>query len=187
LILVHRLDLETSGVIFVAKNPACATWVTDLFRQRLAKKKYLAICQCISLRKHFSEIAALSEIDKKTGNVRVVKSGGRQAETEFVMLKENEACGASLFECRPKTGRSHQIRVHLDHNGLPILGDKRYGQAKRRLLPTAYLKVTDLATIGHCLHAFELKLAPMPNEPVQTFKALPPPHFAEIVQILFPD
>lgn len=184
--LVHRLDLETSGVLFVAKTARCATYVTDQFRNRDVKKIYLAICHGRAVHQSFIERAPLSDIDKKTGDVRPVRVGGNQAVTEFKVIDQREDTPLTLMECQPKTGRSHQIRVHLDLNSLPILGDKRYGSSKRRLLPQNLAIAEAQAALFHCLHAFQLTLRPLPNLDSQVFNAPLPTHFREIMKVLFP-
>jgi RluA family pseudouridine synthase len=184
LILVHRLDLETSGVLIVAKTSRCATVITEQFRNREVLKIYLALSQGRCSSQQFVETAPLSEIDKKTGNVRPVRAGGKQAVTEFSVLDQREDIPLTLLECRPKTGRSHQIRVHLDINGLPILGDKRYGASKRRLLPPGFAQVEQLASKYHCLHAAQLTFRPLPKSDSLTLKAPLPPHFKEILEVV---
>jgi len=158
LILVHRLDKETSGVILVADGSAQATWLTDQFRERKVKKTYLAVCYGIPLWTSMTEKSPLSEIDKKSGQVRAVRSGGRSALTQFHVVAINETYRVCLIECLPETGRSHQIRVHLEVNGHPIVGDKRYGsQAQKSELPANLLGLT---AYHHFLHAAKLEFKP---------------------------
>jgi RluA family pseudouridine synthase len=158
LILVHRLDKETSGLILVAEGAAQATWLTDQFRERKIKKTYLAICHGIPSWTTMSEKSPLSEIDKKSGQVRAVRSGGRSALTHFRVIACNETAKVSLIECAPETGRSHQIRVHLEINGHPIVGDKRYGsETQKSELPAPLLVLTGF---HHFLHAAKLEFQP---------------------------
>jgi RluA family pseudouridine synthase len=180
LILVHRLDKETSGVLLVADGPARATWLTERFRAREVKKRYSAICYGIPAWSELTERAALSEIDKKTGAVRTVRSGGRSAVTHFRVLATDPGLGVSLIECRPETGRSHQIRVHLAVNGLPIVGDKRYGGAPvdRRPLPPS---LAELTTMHHFLHAERLEFIPGPSLPPRVVVAAPPERFTRFL------
>ena len=185
LILVHRLDLETSGAIFLAKNNDVATWATQQFRERKVQKRYLALSYGISKRTSFSEQAFLSEIDKKTGNVRIVQSGGRPAHTDFRVIAAHQEAQLTLFECFPKTGRSHQIRVHLEHSGFPILGDKRYGHQRRRLLPPHFRKIEELSFVGHCLHALDLAFERDFKGKKMNFRAQLPDHFSQILAELF--
>jgi 23S rRNA pseudouridine1911/1915/1917 synthase len=178
LVLVHRLDKETTGVILVAVGNEKATWLTKQFRERLVKKTYYAICHGLSKRDSFTETAPLSEIDRKTGNVRAVQSGGRPAVTHFKVLAVNKDLKISLLECRPETGRSHQIRVHLDINGLPIVGDKRYGGKNPRPLPD---DLTALASHHHFLHAGALDFVPAPNKEAVRIEAPFPETFAQFL------
>ncbi len=171
LILVHRLDKETTGLMLVADGDARATWLTEQFKARLVEKTYWAVCYGIPKDNQFIERAHLSEIDKRTGNVRPVHSGGRSAVTNFKVLAVNLELGLSLLECKPETGRSHQIRVHLEVRNLPIVGDKRYGAGNRRALPS---ELTDLAQVHHLLHAKKLRLVPAEGaEPLQLEAPLP--------------
>jgi RluA family pseudouridine synthase len=170
--LVHRLDKETSGVILVATSKTRATWLTDQFRERTVKKTYLALCYGLAKAKTFTERAYLSEIDKRTGDVKVVRAGGRSAVTHFRVLSQNKELGISLVACYPETGRSHQIRVHLQMNGLPIIGDKRYTAASRATLPQ---ELAELASLHHFLHAYALSFPPAEGaEDIQLTASLPP-------------
>jgi len=125
LVLLHRLDKETSGILLFATSAEVATWITSQFRERKVKKTYWALCRGISPTKHFVKDCYLSEIDKKTGKVSPVHSGGKSSRTEFVERSHSTKRNVSWIECYPETGRSHQIRVHLEMSGLPILGDKK--------------------------------------------------------------
>lgn len=175
LVLVHRLDKETTGVLLVGIGKTRATWLMEQFRERRVSKTYLAICHGVSRRESFTETTPLSEIDRKTGNVRAVRSGGRSAITHFKVLAVNPALKLSLLECRPETGRSHQIRVHLEINGLPIVGDKRYGgQSLRTLTP----ELADLASVHHFLHARLLAFVPALGQEKVQIEARFPERFA---------
>ena len=154
LILIHRLDKETSGVLLFATNNGIATELTNLFRERKIKKTYLALCSGRPRESSFSVNCFLSDIDQRTGHVVIVPKGGKTSFTDFEVLATHEHDPMCLIRCFPKTGRSHQIRVHLASKNLPILGDKRYfaGQSP------SWLTEEETKVIGEHqqLHALEI-------------------------------
>ncbi len=176
--LVHRLDKETSGVVLLATTPVAVTFLTDQFRDRTVTKEYLAVCAGIPSGKKFIVECFLSPIDKKTGNVSVVRSGGKPSRTEFEVVGSNKELGISLLRCFPETGRSHQIRVHLAHKGFPIIGDKRYHPDKKAL-PR---ELESLASVHHFLHARRLTFVPARGEKQVTIEASLPPNFVEFIE-----
>jgi 23S rRNA pseudouridine1911/1915/1917 synthase len=131
--IVHRLDKDTSGVMVIAKNPEAYFNLQKQFKDRLVAKKYLALVH--------------GRVEPPEGNIRLplarnpkdrqkfsVRLGGREALTFYKRIKlfkspMNEA--VSLLEVFPKTGRTHQIRVHLSHIGYPIVADPIYLGRKR--------------------------------------------------------
>ncbi len=123
--LAHRLDKDTSGVIVLAKNDKACSVVEEQFKTHLVKKVYHAICFG-KLRSSLTDNSSLSPIGKD-GLVKIVKTGGRESSTLFIPKTYNSAYNVSLIECHPLTGRSHQIRVHLEHQGLVLVGEKKYG------------------------------------------------------------
>ena len=181
LILLHRLDKETSGVLLFATNANTATWITDQFRQRRLSKTYWALCRGRPSIRQFEVECYLSEIDKKTGLVREVKSGGKPSRTTFEERLYHPSSGASWMICHPETGRSHQIRVHLEMKGLPIIGDKRYGQHVKHEIRG------DVAALGathHMLHARELEFSPAPGLEAVKITAEAPQDFLAIVSLM---
>jgi len=158
--LAHRVDRETSGVVVMARNDDLNRQLKAAFKARRVAKRYLAIVRGeVDFATEVVDAPigrdALSPIRMKMG----VVSDGQAAQTQFVRKAVWE--GLSLVECQPLSGRTHQIRVHLDHLGYPILGDKIYGQD-----PEVFLSIwekrplVDLdARLGHprhCLHAAEI-------------------------------
>jgi len=132
--IVHRLDADTSGLIVVVKSSAAAEPLVEAFRARTVEKRYLAL---VAGEPRFDSDwirAPLGRAQRRSDRVMVLPAGeGREAET-FYTVKERFA-GFALVECRPKTGRTHQIRVHLAHIDLPIVGDRLYYGRARRPLP----------------------------------------------------
>jgi RluA family pseudouridine synthase len=176
LILVHRLDKDTSGLLLIAKDAATATYLTEAFRERRIKKTYLALCHGIPKAKTFSHECHLSSIHPQTGQVRAVKSGGKWSHTEFETIGTSDALGMSIIQCHPHTGRSHQLRVHLASLGLPIIGDTKYG-SQLRTLP----KVEAFSDIHHhYLHAASLRFSPAPGAKELNLSVPPPAKFAAI-------
>lgn len=139
--IIHRLDRATSGVLLCVKNEAAAQYISRQFSYRTVKKTYVAVTSGIP--KHDTAV-----IDVPIGRNPSVPStfradaSGKPAETTYRIL---QASGShALIELRPKTGRTHQLRVHLAHLGTPILGDTVYGkeQADRMYLHAHQLEVT---------------------------------------------
>ena len=180
-VLCHRLDRETSGVLLLASDHTGARFFMDQFRKRKTKKKYLALCHGIPTQKEWQITGFLSPIDKKSGDVRVVRSGGKKAITGFRLLEQFPECSMCLIACFPETGRGHQIRVHLDFCGHPILGDKRYGRAANRDLPLPLIRPV---AAHHMLHAQKLGFFPEASGPMVWAEAPLPATFASILDFL---
>jgi 23S rRNA pseudouridine1911/1915/1917 synthase len=120
--IVHRLDRGTSGLLIVAKDDATHALLADLLSRHLVKRTYLALVRGPVEHDRFTVEAPLG----RTGaRVRVRRGAGRAAETDLEVIERFDR--ATLLEARPRTGRTHQIRVHLQAIGHPILGDARYG------------------------------------------------------------
>ena len=141
--LLHRLDKATSGLVVVALRIPAYHHLRDQFEQRKVKKRYLAI---VSGRPRMAQGVIqkpIAEIVGRTRKKSVIKLNGQQAVTAYRVLCS--AGDVSLIEARPKTGRLHQVRVHLAALGHPVLGDSLYaGGIRGPSVPRL------------CLHAVEL-------------------------------
>ncbi|MCV6599106.1 MAG: RluA family pseudouridine synthase [Alphaproteobacteria bacterium] len=126
--LVHRLDKKTSGVLILARNNKTAHKMLEGFKQKTIKKVYVAWGWGSTSKK---EGVINYPLMKKLGNNErvVVSVNGKEAVTRYKVLDKYEN-KATLFELYPETGRMHQIRVHLQKIGCPIIGDGKYGGKK---------------------------------------------------------
>ena len=121
----HRLDFETSGVILLAKTKPALVALANLFGSEKPLKQYAALVQGTPPEEKFEVDAALSPHPVQTGLMRVDPKNGKRSRTAFEVLEKFSRW--TLLRCAPFTGRTHQIRVHLRHAGLPIVGDELYG------------------------------------------------------------
>ena len=157
--MVHRLDKDTSGALILAKNPGSLVNLLAQFWERQVQKKYLALVhgKFNVERDIISFPIARAHDDRQKFRVDI---SGREAKTEYRVLefypdlkdkklRSKSYQGFSLLECLPKTGRTHQIRVHLAHIKHPLVGDLKYLGRKRRKLDTLWTK-------RHFLHASEI-------------------------------
>lgn len=124
--VLHRLDKETSGLVVLGKTPASASQFSKALKERSVFKTYVAEVNGL-FPDDLSECTRPVLWDKR--EIRAsVSDEGLEAKTEFKVLRRNQARGTSFLECRPLTGRSHQIRIHLAHLGYPIVNDPLYGK-----------------------------------------------------------
>ncbi|MGQ0794165.1 MAG: RluA family pseudouridine synthase [Deltaproteobacteria bacterium] len=123
--IVHRLDRDTSGVIVAAKNDAAHRSLVNQFKSRDVKKRYSAIITGSPKADSGSFSDRIARHPANRVKMAAVKSGGRDALTLW-RVKRRFASRAALVEAEPKTGRTHQIRVHFAENGHPLLGDRVY-------------------------------------------------------------
>jgi 23S rRNA pseudouridine1911/1915/1917 synthase len=124
--IVHRLDKDTSGCILVAKNDTAHTALARQFAERTAQKTYLAVVRGRPRATSGVVTGAIARHPVHRQRMAISRRpDARAAETTWKVL--HSAGNLSLLECRPKTGRTHQIRVHLKHLGHPIAGDRVYG------------------------------------------------------------
>ena len=157
--IVHRLDKDTSGVIVVAKTVAAHARLAAAFKDRETKKTYLAIAAGAWKAERPVQVdAPIGRHQIQRQRMTVGGAGAREAQTLFTPLDvhpDGHGRTLALVRAQPRTGRTHQIRVHLAHLGSPILGDAVYGRASeimpRHALHAQFLEVPHPVS-GDILH-----------------------------------
>ena len=165
--LVHRLDRDTSGLLMIAKKRSALVELHRMLRQGEVDKRYLAVVKGAWAGQGRDIRASLHKYVTGQGERRVtVREDGQSAVTKVKPLKVTDS--ASVLELRLLTGRTHQIRVHLAHEGHPVLGDDKYGdfELNRALAKEGVRRLF--------LHASALSLRhPLSKEPLKFESRLP--------------
>ena len=167
--LVHRLDKDTSGCLIIAKKRSVLRTLHELFRGDGINKTYLALLAGRWARKKMTvDVALQKNVSKGGERIVIVSKSGKSAETFFRRIKLFQ--DTTLVEASPKTGRTHQIRVHAAWLGHPVVGDERYGQEevnsklKRRGFRRLFLHAQSLV-FKHPVSGLTLSVsAPLPSE-----------------------
>ena len=149
-LLVHRLDRDTSGVVILAKDEATQKMLRKQFQDRKAHKTYYAVVEgCPKLDEAMIDLPIARNVKHPT--TFIVDANGKPSQTYYKVIKKGAK--NSLVELRPTTGRTHQLRVHMNYLGTPILGDRVYGTAPAN---------TDMRLYLHA-HTLEITI-PNPTE-----------------------
>lgn len=141
--IVHRLDKDTSGIMICAKNDAAHVSLSEQIQSKTAKRTYLAVVRG-NIKTDSGVVETLIARDKNDRKkMAVVKDEGRNAVTEYEVM---ERFGKyTIVKCKLHTGRTHQIRVHMEYLGYPLVGDPKYSPKK-----------TPFAINGQALHSLTL-------------------------------
>ncbi|MGH8206416.1 MAG: 23S rRNA pseudouridine(1911/1915/1917) synthase RluD [Steroidobacteraceae bacterium] len=175
--LVHRLDKDTSGLLVVARTPEAHTCLAAALAQREVAREYLALV--------WGQPVGGARIDEPIGRSRrqrtrmAIRSGGREAVTHYRI--EERLRAHTLLRVRLETGRTHQIRVHLAHIGLPIVGDPVYGGRQRLVAGASVLNAELLRFRRQALHARRLRLVHPRTGRELGFEAPLPADFAALL------
>jgi 23S rRNA pseudouridine1911/1915/1917 synthase len=160
--IVHRLDRDTSGILIGALNDETAHLLQKQFADRKVHKTYMAVVDGEPKQPEALIDLPIGRNPKSPSQFRVDPSG-KSAQTSYKVLATDGK--HSLVELRPRTGRTHQLRVHMAHIGTPIHGDRVYGKAADRLY----------------LHATSLEIT-IPTSDRRTFEAPIPPEFTQMIK-----
>ncbi len=161
--IVHRLDKDTSGVIIAAKDPDALASLSNQFAERRVKKRYLAVLRGYPAKLTGRITRPIGRDPRNRKKFTWKNPAGKTAETEYRCIRRLKEGGLVLLS--PKTGRTHQLRVHMASTGHPILGDPLYG--KRNKGDPDYTLM---------LHAYSLRIE-LPNGGIRTFRAPLPERF----------
>lgn len=154
--IVHRLDRATSGVMICAKNKSTLGFLQKQFQTRKAKKTYVAVIAGAPKQDHAMIDLPINRNPKKPQTFRV-SNNGKPAQTEYKVVKTDG--NRSVLELKPITGRTHQLRVHLNHLNHPIVGDVMYGgESNNRML--LHAKTLEITIPGGERKTFDTKLPP---------------------------
>jgi 23S rRNA pseudouridine955/2504/2580 synthase len=153
--LVHRIDRDTSGVVILAKNIQTSRYMLHLFKTKRVYKKYVAVVSAKNLKTEKGVIDV--PLSRQKDMVIVDKIGGKEAITEYRLIR-NLGNDLAMLEIFPRTGRTHQIRAHMQYMGCPILGDKRYGGRMYERM---------------CLHAYSVSFLDTNNQKIQIIADIP--------------
>ena len=168
--LVHRIDKDTSGVLVLARNRRYAELLTKAFREHMLQKTYLVLA-IGNLKNPEGEIKIALD---KVGEKMEPSDEGKKAVTRFKVL-DTAGEKFTLLTAEPLTGRTHQIRAHMECAGCPILGDNKYfGQSRKRF--------PELSSKLH-LHAYKIDLSPVYNKKL-VVKAPLPDYFKNDIKFL---
>ncbi len=190
--LVHRLDRETSGIIVASKSRDAHRALVQQFEAGTVKKEYLAVTRGEAARDRFEVSGAIirdtgSSISIRRKVALVGTDEGHLSLTRFEVLERLR--GYTLLRCIPATGRTNQIRVHLDHVGLPLAGDKLYGRSDdqflefvRRARAGIHEPLPWMEAPRHLLHASRLAFDhPVTGKRV-SFECPAPPDMAQFIE-----
>jgi RluA family pseudouridine synthase len=156
--LAHRLDRDTSGCLVLGRHPKALRRLGGLFAESKVEKVYWALVEGHPPHDEGRIETGLMKLTRGTGWRMVVDAGGQNAVTDYRVLGSND--DRTWLELRPRTGRTHQIRVHCAALGCPIGGDPVYGRGRGSLL----------------LHARAVSVPLYPAKPPIVVTAPPPPH-----------
>ena len=138
--LTHRIDKNTSGILVIAKSKEVATNITKLFREEKVKKIYWTVVKGVPKKLKDTITDPISKVSQNgIDKIQVINNYKKKAITIYKVLETNK--DLSLLEVKPRTGRKHQIRVHLQSRNCPILGDEKYNLSNEKKMKKLNFKM----------------------------------------------
>jgi len=177
--IVHRLDKDTSGVIVAAKNDYSHSFLAAQFKDRNVSKQYLAIVRGVIKEDAGSFSSSIGRHRNNRIKMSSNTNSGRDSHTDWKVLERYRK--ATLVQVSPKTGRTHQIRVHFSENGYPLLCDPLYGNRKS---DSEVIKNIGSAINRHALHAYKLGFIDPRGKSELEFTAEIPDDFNNVLELL---
>jgi len=200
--ILHRLDRNTTGIMLIAKSEEAHWRIARQFENRTIQKTYMALCHGIppTTSDVINAPIGKDKYVRERQAVRKLETGAKEATTLFHVEQSynpltpedgkprseiGQAIGAvSLIKLTPKTGRTHQLRVHMSHIGHPMLGDTIYGGREIHLPPPAGKDGQGFHFSRQALHAFEITFQHPATLKPMTLQAPLPPDFVELEALL---
>ncbi|HEX6100553.1 MAG TPA: RluA family pseudouridine synthase [Thermoanaerobaculia bacterium] len=176
--IVHRLDKDTSGVMIVAKHDAAHRRLTEAWSTDRVRKEYVALVYGTPASERGTVDAPIGR-DPRDRKKMAVVAGGRAAVTDYEVAERLRY--VSLVRCRLRTGRTHQIRVHMKHLGHPIVGDPVYSGPQWRGIPDKRVQKLLSSLNRQMLHAARITFAHPSTGASMTFEAPLPQDFATVL------
>ena len=169
--IVHRIDKDTAGLLIVAKNDAAHAFLSNQLADHTLGRKYYALVLGVIPENEGIIIAPIGRDQKFRQKMAVDLLRGKEAETNFKVIERFK--DSTLVECALKTGRTHQIRVHMAYIGYPVIGDPVYGKGNRKMYDE-----------GQLLFAHEIHFIHPKTKKEMTFSVDLPQYFKEILEKL---
>ena len=169
--IVHRIDKDTAGLLIVAKNDAAHAFLSNQLSDHTLGRKYYALVLGVIKENEGKVIAPIGRDKKYRQKMAVDMMHGKDAETSFKIIERFK--DSTLVECILKTGRTHQIRVHMDYIGHPVIGDPIYGKGNRTFYDD-----------GQLLFAHEIHFIHPVTKKEMTFSVDLPKYFEDVITSL---
>ena len=170
--IVHRIDKDTSGLMVVAKDEKTHELLSEMIKEKKVERIYLALVEGIIMHETGDIDAPIGRDTINRQKMAVTAVNSKEALTHFRVLKRYKKANKTLIECKLDTGRTHQIRVHMEYIGHPVYNDPVYGRNKKT------------TSFGQFLHSKSIKfIHPITNKEIY-FESDLPKEFKDYLEIL---